>query len=257
MRVADAVGPDLRAGASDAHERIVSRHAVAAVVADGAGVRVLAEIRNDAEDLADERIQPLRVETVAATRITGAAIAAGNVQHAPVGVAGARGRIERDVAERMDPAVEGNAKQLAGAALEGRVRGIRVRPFDQHAFVVDRSGRRDRRGGRVAGDIEAANALVVRYGRPGQRHLLEMDGVKAAVARIVRIQLEADEAAGQTGVRRQFVEQAGADTAAVEIEVGRGALRPWVQDIERPGEIVDEEAAGRTRLLSHDIEARE
>ena len=66
MRVAKAIGPDLGPGAGDRDERIVTRHAVAAVVADGAIVRVLAEVGNDAQDLADKCVQALRVEMVAA-----------------------------------------------------------------------------------------------------------------------------------------------------------------------------------------------
>ena len=190
------------------------------------------EIRDDAQDLPEEGVQPLRVEALAAARITGTAVAAGDVQHAPVGIAGPGSRIERNVAERVDPAVQWNAQQLAGAALERRVRDVRVRPFDEHAFVVGRSRRRDRRRGRVAGDIETGDALIVRRQPPRQRDLLEMNGVEAPVARVLGIDLEADEAARQAGVRRELVEQAGAGPAAVEVEIGRGALRARIDDVE-------------------------
>ena len=46
-------------------ERIVVGDAVAPVLADGAGLRVLAQVRNDAKDLADESVEALRVEAAA------------------------------------------------------------------------------------------------------------------------------------------------------------------------------------------------
>jgi hypothetical protein len=68
---------------------------------------------------------------------------------------------------------------------------------------------------------------------------------EASVAHVVRIEFEADEAARQTGVGRELVEQSGTGTATVEVQVGRRVLRSRVDDVERPGKIVDEEPAGR------------
>ena len=62
MRIAQAGGPDLLAGAVDAGERIVVRDAVAAVLAHRAGRGVVAQVGNDAQDLADDGVEPLRVE---------------------------------------------------------------------------------------------------------------------------------------------------------------------------------------------------
>jgi hypothetical protein len=67
----------------------------------------------------------------------------------------ASGRIERHVAERMDPAVELNAQQLA--AWPSKV----VLAMFESVHSMSRSSwsiirRRDRRGGRVAGDMETA-----------------------------------------------------------------------------------------------------
>ena len=101
---------------------------------------MLAEVGDDAQDLADERVQPLPVEAVGAARVACAAVAARHVQHAPVSIARPRGRIERHVAEWMNPAVERDAEQLAGAPFERRVRDVGVGPFDQHAFMVHGPG---------------------------------------------------------------------------------------------------------------------
>ena len=136
----------------------------------------------------------------------------------------------------MDPAVERDAEQLAGA----RPRTSCSSMFESVHSISTPSwstgpGRRDRRGGGIAGDIEAGDTLIVRRQRARQRHLLEMNGVEAPVARVVRIEFEADEAARQAGVGRELVEQAGAGTAAVEIQIGRRVLRSRVEDVERPG----------------------
>ena len=84
MRIAQPVGPDFLARAIDGDERVVVGDAVAAVLADGAGVRALAEIGNDAENLADQRVEPLRVQPAAVALLTGLRVARPEIHHAPV-----------------------------------------------------------------------------------------------------------------------------------------------------------------------------
>src|SRR4029453_12103742 len=119
----------------------------------------------------------------------------------------------------MDPAVERDAKQFAGAPLERRARDVRVSPFDQHALVVDGPGRRDRRGGRVAGKIQSWKRVIVRIRCSRQRRLLEVNGVEPSVASVVWIELDADEATRQAGFRRELVEKPGGRSAAREAQI--------------------------------------
>ena len=144
MRIAQPVRPDLLAGTVDRRERVVVRDAVATVLAEGARGRVLAEIRDDAEDLADERVEPLRVQAAAVTLLAGARVACAEVHDAPIRIAGARDRIERHFAKRVDWQRMLHPQQLAGGPLERVVRRIAILPLDQHdlAFDVSVHGRR-------------------------------------------------------------------------------------------------------------------
>ena len=73
MRIAQAIRPDLLARASSVDERIVVRDAVAAVLADGARRRVLAQVGDDAKDLADESVESLRIQAAAVALLARAA----------------------------------------------------------------------------------------------------------------------------------------------------------------------------------------
>ena len=61
MGIAEAVRPDLLPRARRRDERIVVGNPIAAVLADRARRRVLVQIGNDAENLAFEVVEPLRV----------------------------------------------------------------------------------------------------------------------------------------------------------------------------------------------------
>ena len=61
VRIPEAVRPDFLSRAARGHERVVVRNPVAAVLADRARRDVLVQVGNDAEDLAFERVEPLRV----------------------------------------------------------------------------------------------------------------------------------------------------------------------------------------------------
>ena len=139
MRIAQAVGPDLLARALEGRERIVVGDPIPPVLADRARRRVLAQVRDDAQDLADERVEPLRVQPAAVALLAGAGVAGAEVHDPPVGIAAPRDRIERHLAERMDGRRLLQAQQLSRRALERRVRRIPVLPFDQHDFAIDPS----------------------------------------------------------------------------------------------------------------------
>ena len=87
MRIAQAVRPDLLARALDRRERVVVGDPVAAVLADRARRRVLAQVGDDAEDLADERVEPLRVQAAAVALLAGLRVAGPEVHDAPVRIA--------------------------------------------------------------------------------------------------------------------------------------------------------------------------
>ena len=86
------------------------------------GVDVLADIGHDAQDLADERVEPLRVLPNLARLLTRTAVAARDIEHAPVRIAGPRRRIEDEIALGMDARVGLDAQQLARGPFERRVR---------------------------------------------------------------------------------------------------------------------------------------
>ena len=132
MRIAEAVGPDFLAGARRRDKRIVVGDAIAAVLADRAGRHVLVQIGNDAEDLAFEVVEPLRVGPDRHDRrFARRAVAAFEVEHAPVGIAAPRRRIEDQIAHRVTARIELHAQQLAGRAFERRIRRVRIGPLDR------------------------------------------------------------------------------------------------------------------------------
>ena len=257
MRIAQAERPDFLARAARADERVVVRNPVASVVADRARRGLRGHVGNDSQDLADERVEALRVGSHREARLAGAAVAAADVKHAPVGIAWARRRIERQVPQRMDARVEGDAKQFARGAFERRVRAVRVGPFDQHALALGRPRRRDRRCRRVTVHAQAVHARVVWRVRAPERRIFDVDRVEAPVARVLGIELQADEAAGISGVERQLVEDPRVPLAAVEIEIHGELLGRLVEDVQRPVQIVDEEAAAAARFFAQRIDPRE
>src|ERR1043165_9210962 len=95
-------------------------------------------------DLADHRIEPLWVGANRLTRLPRAAVAAADVEHAPVGVAWPRRGIEDEIAERMDASVQLHAHQLARRSFERGVGRARIGPLDEHAFAQNLAGRGDR-----------------------------------------------------------------------------------------------------------------
>ena len=100
---------------------------------------MLAQIRDDPEDLADEIVQSLRVGPDAGGRFAGPTIAAFDVQDPPVGIARTGSGIEDHIAHRVSAGIELHPHQFPGSAFEGRIRNIRVGPLHQDSLVLRRS----------------------------------------------------------------------------------------------------------------------
>ena len=83
-----------------------------------------------------------------------------------------------------------------------------------------------------------------------------MDRVEDAVARVVGVEDEVDEAGREVALEGQLLEQAGPAGETVEIEIGRELLGLLVEDVERPVEVVHEEAAA-ARFLPQEIHPRQ
>src|SRR5262249_31334655 len=98
--------PDLRPSTGLRGERIVLRNAIAPVLADGARIFLVVEIRNDPQNLSEQRIEALRIRShCRVLRFSSAAVPAGDIEDSPVRAAGPRGGIENQIAHRMDAGV--------------------------------------------------------------------------------------------------------------------------------------------------------
>src|SRR5206468_11165376 len=126
-------------------------------------------------------------------------------------------------------------------------------PLDQHGFAVDLAWGLDRRRRRVPVDFQTGKVRVVRNGRSRHLRVFKMNGVEAAVLRVVWIELKADETARKSQRDRQLVEEAGLRSAAVEIQVDAELLRFLVEDVERSVQVVHEEPPRASRLLAHEV----
>ena len=215
------------------------------------------QIGNDAVDLADHRVEPLRVRADGLPRFARAAITAADVEHAPVSVAGPRRRVEDEIAERVNAGVELDTQQFACGSLERAVGDVGIGPFDEHAIAQDLAGRRDGLRRLVAAHVEAGRARGVGRRRRIDRRVFDVHRVEPAVLPVIRIELHAHEAVGIAGLVREAVEQSGATFAAVEIEIDRELLRRFVEDVQRAVEIVNEEPVRAAGLLAQSVRARQ
>ena len=255
--IAKAVRPDLLPRARRCDERVVIRNAVPAVLAHDARRFVRLEIRDDAEDLSDQRVETLRIGPDGLPRFARAAVTAADVHHAPLGIARPCRRIENEIAHRMDARVELDAHQLAGGALERRVADVGVGPFDQHAVAQDVAGRCDGLRRLVAAHVETGRARRVGRCRRVDRWVFDVHRVEPAVPAVVRVELDADEAVGVAGLEREAMEESGVTLAAVEVEIDRELLRSFVEDVERSVQIVDEQSIRAAGFLAQCIDARQ
>ena len=186
-----------------------------------------------------------------------AAVARSDVEHAPFGVAGPGGRVEHQIADRVDARVELHAHDLARRALERRVRRVRVGPLDHHAFAQRRAGRLDRRAGFVSSRDEAGQMRVVGKQRTRKLGVLDVHGIEPAVAPVVRVELQADQAVGPAGLVGELVKQTGVALAPVEVEIGRELSRRLVDDVHRAVDVVDEQPVRAARFLAQRVHARQ
>ncbi len=174
VRIAQTVGPDLFLYAGLRRERVVVRNAVTPVVAQRAGRHVFRRIRNDAEDLADQRVESLRVRTRDRPQLARAAVTEADVHHAPFGIAAPSGRMKDHLTHRMDAVVQLHAQHFARGALERDVSKVRVGPLDQHRLESD-GPRRDCRCRRLVAERperQAREACRIRSLRSRQHRAL-------------------------------------------------------------------------------------
>src|SRR4029453_463457 len=87
VRIAEAQRPDFFSRALDRNERVVVGDAIAPVLADRAGGLVFAQVRDDAQDLSVQRVEPLRVHPADVFLFAGARVTGADVHHTPVGIA--------------------------------------------------------------------------------------------------------------------------------------------------------------------------
>ena len=129
---------------------------------------MLGEVRNDAQNLAGHRVETLTIQANAAALVARSAVAAREVEHAPVRIAAPRDWIEGQIADRVNPAEQPNAEQLPRGAFKRRVGNIRVRPLDQDAFVITAAAGQipNRRRWRVAGDAQAGKPALSGINEP-------------------------------------------------------------------------------------------
>ena len=65
-----------------------------------------------------------------------------------------------------------------------------------------------------------------------ERRILDVNGVEPAVLRVVRIELERDDAVAEADFVGELAEEARAAVAAVEVEIRRQALAGLVEDVD-------------------------
>ena len=258
MGIAEAVGPDFRAGTRRRDERIVVGNSITAVRAHRACRRVFAQIGNDAQYFPFEVVEPLWVGPDGdVRRFSRRAVTTFHVQDPPVRIASTSRRIEDEIAERVTGGVELHAQQLAGRSFERRIGRVRIGPLDQHSLVLERARRFDRFRRRVAGDLERGETRIVGKVGAGERGILHVNGVEPAVAGVVRVQVEAVQPVSEPDLRPQLAEDAAHAFVAVEVEIDRELPGVLVQDVQRSVEVADEEALRTTDLFAQRVDSRE
>src|SRR5262245_27604695 len=151
MGIAKPVRPDFFSRTRLRHERIVVGNAVAAVVADRARRDVLVRVWDNPQNLAEQRIEPLRIASEWGFRLARRAVALTDVHDSPVGVSPTGGWIEHDLARRVRSTGELHAQDLAGSAFECGIRNVRVGPLDDDALDHGLAWGTNHRRGHVCG----------------------------------------------------------------------------------------------------------
>src|SRR4026208_1452772 len=106
MGIAKPVRPDFFSRTRLGHERVVVGNAVAAVVADRARRGVLVHVWDNPQNLAQQRIESLRIASERGFRLARRAVALTDVHAPPVRASRTRGWIENDLARRVRPTGE-------------------------------------------------------------------------------------------------------------------------------------------------------
>ena len=228
MRVPEAVRVDLteRFRIAVGGELVDRRNRVVAEPFGSFGHRRAARI--DPQDRGDDRIEALGLAGIVRVRPPAVAereVADADVEQAVVGGARLRGRVEFDVADRMKQVGDdvSDAKDLPPRPLEGvrrRVGGVPFRDDVVEGHVRFRESRRDEVGAR---------------GVP--HHALGVGRVEQSVPREVRMEIEADEPAGQAVVDRERERRA-------DIRVD-GRLVVAIEQVQQAARVVHEPAAVR------------
>src|SRR6185503_20560397 len=138
-----------------------------------------------------------------------------DVHHPPVGVSRTRGWIENDLARRVRPTGELHAQDLAGSALECRVRNVRVDPLDDDSFDHGLAWGTNHRRGYVCGRIQTRKILVVRHAGPGERSFLVVHRVKLPVPSVIRVEHKAVQPDAVSLFEAEPVEHAWASVSTV------------------------------------------
>ena len=84
-----------------------------------------------------------------------------------------------------------------------------------------------------------------------------MRRIELAVPRVVRIQIKAIQAVAVAGLHHQPVKEAGLALGAVEIEIDDELPGRLVEDVQRPVEIADEQAARAAGLFTQGVHPRQ
>ena len=222
VRVAQAEGPDFLAGSLGGRKGIVVGNPVAAVVADRARLRVFAQVGHDAQDLADQGIEPLRVDVAAIALVARSRIAGAQIHHPPIGSAGPRDGVEGQLAQRVFAATDA----ALGAARAPCPRTSRWPGCGQSI----RSARpRARFGPRSWASAPPAWSCIrqdrgwddarLRRWPAGTIRVFHVQCVEDAVARVVGVEHEVGEARGEVALERELLEEAGPASQAIEIQV--------------------------------------
>ena len=108
----------------------------------------------------------------------------------------------------------------------------------------------------ICGEIETGDGAGLRFRSCDRRRVFGVNRVEDAVARVVRIEHDVDQAHGEVALEREPLVQPGTPAEAIEVQVRRELLCRLVEDVERAVEVVEEEAPA-ARLLAHEVDPRE
>jgi hypothetical protein len=150
-------------------------------------------------------------------------------------------------------------QQLARRSLEGAVRRVPIRPLDQDDLTLDSSihGRcRNCRRRRVTSQVETIDHATLRDRGRASSRILQMQCVEDTVLRVVGVEEEVRQPGGKVSLEREFRKQPRPTACAVEVEIRRDGPRLLVEDVKRPVEVIDEEAAA-ARLVPQVVDTGE